>query len=204
MPCGAITPAPQTPPDLRIPLPASFTTVQDILQLPLQSFTVGIGDARIYEKDRGTVKTGDVTRLYFQDAWRLSSGLTLNLGLGWCFDPQLNYDLSKPDYLRPILGTGGLNPSRKYWKNFSPLAGLAWAPAKDGKTVIRGGVAIYYDPVLPFTSTDAERVSLGPHGVGRANFASSGIPNPLGGIPGVPQGTPLNFQGNPTLFTVLR
>ena len=190
---------PQTPPNLRIPLPASFTTVQDILQLPLQGFTVGIGDASVFQKDFGTAKTGDVTRLYFQDAWRLSSGLMLNLGLGWSYDPQLNYDLSKPAYLIPILGAAGLNPSRKYWKDFSPLAGFTWAPARDGKTLIRGGAAIYYDPVLP--GTDGERVSLGPRGVGRANFAGSGIPNPVSGIPGVPLGTPLIFQGNPTLFT---
>ena len=34
----------QQPPDSQIPLPATFLTLQDILQLPLQSFTVGIGD----------------------------------------------------------------------------------------------------------------------------------------------------------------
>src|SRR5262249_31956581 len=141
-----------------------------------------------------------VTRLYFQDAWRLSSGLTLNLGLGWSYDPQLNYDLSKPAYLTPILGVGGLNASRKYWRDFSPLAGFARAPGKDSKTVVRGGAAIYYDPVLPFGAADAERVSLGPRGVGRANFPGIGIRNPLSGIPGVPPDTPLNFN-NPTLFT---
>jgi hypothetical protein len=43
-------------------------------------------------------------------------------------------------------------------------------------------------------------VSLGPRGVGRANFPGLGILNPLTDIPGVSYGTTLNFL-NPTLFT---
>ena len=39
--------APSTTPSLRIPLPASFKTLNDILQLPLQSVTIGIGDPRL-------------------------------------------------------------------------------------------------------------------------------------------------------------
>jgi len=46
---------PQTPVELRIPLPAAFHTLTDVLSLPLQSFMTGIGDPRLPGK-RGTVR----------------------------------------------------------------------------------------------------------------------------------------------------
>ena len=48
---------------------------------------------------------------------------------------------------------------------------------------------------------DAERVSLGPPGLGLQTYQGTSIPNPLPGIPGVPLGKPLNFTGSPTFFT---
>ena len=119
-----------------IPLPAAFRTLNDILQLPLQSVTVAVGDPQVPQENGGLVRRWNVLRLYFQDTWRLRQGLTLNYGLGWTLDRNLNYDLTKPALLAPILGAGGLGPTRKLWKNFSPVLGLAWSPSSDGKTVI--------------------------------------------------------------------
>ena len=125
--------APQTPPDRRIPLPAAFNTLDDILQLPLRNVTVAIGDPRVPQSNGSLVRTWNTARLYFQDAWRISDRLTLDYGLAWNLDRFKNYDLKKPPLLAAILGADGLGPTRKQWKNFSPVLGLAWAPAPTRK-----------------------------------------------------------------------
>jgi hypothetical protein len=192
--------APQTPVDLRVPLPAAFNTVADILQLPLQSFTVGIGDPRVPQENGGLVRTWNTARLYVQDTWRLHDRLTVNYGLAWNVDRFRNYDLSKPQLLAPILGADGLGPTRKQWKNFSPALGLAWTPSHDRKTVVRAGAGIFYDFFF-FLTNDGERALLGRPGLGRQAVGGSGIANTLPDIPGVPVGMLLNFTGSPTLFT---
>src|SRR5215472_8467571 len=189
-----------TPPDLRIPLPASFRTLDDILQLPLQSVTVGIGDPRTRQENGSQVRTWSTLRLYSQDTWRLNERLTLNYGLAWMADGYKNYDLTKPAYLAPILGAGGLGPTRRNWKNFSPSLGLAWAPSRDKKMVIHAGAGIYYDYFFQY-QIDTERALFGPPTSGRKTILGSAIVNPLTTIPGVDPGMPLNFTGNPTRFT---
>jgi hypothetical protein len=191
----------QVTPEMRIPLPAVFQTLDDILQLPLQSVTVAIGDPRVPQENGGPIRRWNTLWLYFQDTWRLHQRLTLNYGLGWSIDRILNYDLSKPALLAPVLGADGLGPTRRRWTNFSPMLGLSWAPSRDGKTVVRAAAGLYYALLGVVSSMDAERVALGAPGLGRQTFAGSSIPNPLGGVPGVPSGTALNFAGNPTLFT---
>jgi hypothetical protein len=188
------------PPSNRLPLPPSFLTLPDILQLPLQNFTVGIGNSQVPQAGFGKTRIQYLIHLFAQNTWRLRPQLTISYGLGWSFDTPLNHDLRKPTYLAPVLGTPNLGPTHKNWKNFSPAAGFAWNPWKDRKTVIRGGAGIYYDFQTSFGISDDERVSLGPRGVGRGSYVSGGIPNPLTNVPGVPQGTLLRFF-SPTRFT---
>jgi len=88
----------------------------------------------------------------------------VNYGIGWDVDHDLNYDLRKPALFVPLLGTGGLGPPRRSWKNFSPVLGIAWSPVP--KTVIRAGAGLYYEP-LTSPALDAERATLGPPGLGR-------------------------------------
>jgi Carboxypeptidase regulatory-like domain len=188
----------QVKPTLGIPLPGSFQTLDDILQLPLQSVTVGIGDPRVPQENGGQVRRWNTLWLYFQDTWRLHPRLTLNYGLGWSMDGILNHDLSKPALLAPILGANGLGPTRRNWANFSPQMGLSWAPSSDRKTVVRAGAGLYYAPLGLTSYMDAERVALGAYGLGRQTFQGSSITNSL--VPCVPSGG-LNFNGNPTQFT---
>ena len=187
------------PPSNRLPLPSSFLTLSDTLQLPLQDFTVGIGDPRVPQAGFGKTRVAYLFHLFAQDTWRLRPELTISYGLGWSVDTPLNYDLPKPAYLSPVLGTTNLGPTHKNWGNFSPAGGFAWTPWKDRKTVIRGGAGIYYDFQRAFGISDDERVSLGPRGVGRGTYSSGGIPNPLTNVPGVPPGTLLQFF-SPTAF----
>jgi Carboxypeptidase regulatory-like domain len=180
-------------PSLQIPLPATFLTLADILQLPLQNFTVGIGDPHVPQAGFGNARVATLVYLYAQDTWHLRPRFVVNYGLGWTYDAPLNYDLRKPDYLEPVLGASGLAATHKNWKDFSPSLGFAWNLRGDGKTVIRGGVGVYYDAQTPFGIADNERVSLGPRGVGRGSYFSGGIRDPV-------TGTLLNFS-NPTTFT---
>src|SRR5262249_30094740 len=145
-------------------------------------------------------RTWNTIRFFFQDTWRLRKDLIANYGLAWSIDRNLNYDLRKPALLAPILGDGGLGPTQKEWTNFSPMLGLAWTPSRDGKTVLRSGAGIFYDFQFP-SYLDGERALLGPSGLGRQSIPGSRTTNTLPGIPGVPIGRPLDFSGDPTLFT---
>jgi carboxypeptidase family protein len=95
---------------------------------------------------------------YFQDDWRLMSGLTLNLGLR--YDVQrgaFNEDI--PELLSKIedkLGRGGSFPldvsvvaqpksGRGDYNNFGPRIGIAWDPRSDGRTNIHAGYGLFYD-----------------------------------------------------------
>ena len=192
--------SPQSARNQGIPLPSSFRTLEDLLQLPLQSAVVGIGDPRVPQADGSLVRSWHTVRLFFQDAWRLYPQLTINYGLGWSIDRNLNYDLAKPALLEPVLSADGLGPTRKQWRNFSPVLGLAWALGHDGKTVVRAGAGLYYDFLFP-PNLEIERALLGPPGLGRQMISGNRLLNCLANIPGVPLGAPLNFPNRPTRFT---
>jgi hypothetical protein len=94
---------------------------------------------------------------YFQDDWKVSPSLTLNLGLRWEFFGQpINYfhnqsvaSQTGPD---PFWSTSlplseTTVPSiANYYKNFEPRLGFAYNPGFNKKLVIRGGYAINVDP----------------------------------------------------------
>ena len=182
-----------------LPVPSFFRTLDDLLQLPLRTVTVEIGSPQIPQSDGGLVHNWHTLRLFIHDIWRANSRLSLNFGLGWNMERRLNYDLHKPALLAPILGEDGLGPTRKEWRDFSPVAGLAWALGSNGKAVIRGGAGVYYDfnfGTFPYS----ERVLLGPPGLGRQTIPGSSIYSCLPGTPGV-SGAILHFPNAPTRFT---
>jgi hypothetical protein len=192
--------SPQQARQYNLPVPGSFNSAEDLLRLPLQSFTVAVGDPRVQEEGGGTVRNWNTSTLYFQDTWRVSERMTANFGLAWNVDRNLNYDLHKPPLLTPILGADGLGPTRKQWRNFSPVLGFTWAPSANRKTVIRAGAGLFYDSLIS-PNLDPERAILGPAGLGLQTIPGSSILNPLAGIPGVPVGSPLSFPSTPTAFT---
>jgi hypothetical protein len=191
--------APQQARQNNLAVPAVYRSLDDILQLPLQTVSVAVGDPRVPQEGGGMVRRWNTFRLYAHDVWRLHPRFTANYGLGWNVDRNLNYDLRKPAWLVPVLGSDGLGPTQKRWRNFSPVLGLAWSVTKDSKTVARAGAGLFYEFLFP-ANLDVERALLGPSNIGRRNFSGEFILNTLPGIAGVPVGTPLNFQ-RPTAFT---
>ncbi len=103
--------------------------------------------------------------LYFQDDWRVTHRLTLNLGVRWepyvpvedkygentAFRPGQQstvYPLAPVGYLFPgDKGIDGLGVVPIRFDRFSPRFGFAYDPFGDGKTSIRGGYGIFSDTV---------------------------------------------------------
>ncbi|HEU0004542.1 MAG TPA: carboxypeptidase regulatory-like domain-containing protein [Terriglobia bacterium] len=142
-------------------------TLSEILQLPLRSFTTGIGNPSLpgpYDFDRSS--RNDRGRFYFQDAWHALPSLTVSYGLAYSYETTLfHHDLDYPSYLAPLVG-GDLRPPRRDTNNFDPSFGLAWTPGKGGLTVIRAGGGIYRDEAnLAWKARD--RAFIGPSGNGR-------------------------------------
>ncbi len=148
---------------------------------------------------------------YGQDDFRVTSSLTLNLGLRWEWDQQainLLHQISVQNVANGFWAAG-LSPNvteiphiPEDLNNFGPNVGLAWTPHifkgifGDGKTVFRGGYRIAYDPayynIFLNVATSAPVVNAGTlFNVGvPANATGTAVQSaylsqiPLGGNPG--------------------
>jgi len=69
--------------DLRRAYTASFLTLHDILQLPLQTFTTAVGLGQAPERDFRKNRIMDLYRLYAADTWRVNPRLTFNYCIAW-------------------------------------------------------------------------------------------------------------------------
>ena len=95
---------------------------------------------------------------YVQDDWRVTSKLTLNLGLRW--DANIG---NLPDQtnnrtiaiLRQVndpraqeIVSGPLDRTTPGWNQYQPRIGFAYDVSGNGRTVIRGGYGIFYDQIF--------------------------------------------------------
>jgi hypothetical protein len=86
--------------------------------------------------------------LYAGDNWKIKPNLTLALGLRYDRDSgRTDSDLgADPTINAQFPGMG--NQVNQPNLNFAPQLGVAWDPAKNGKTVLRAGVGLYYENVI--------------------------------------------------------
>ncbi|HUI56791.1 MAG TPA: carboxypeptidase regulatory-like domain-containing protein [Bryobacteraceae bacterium] len=101
---------------------------------------------------------------FIQDDFRMSSHLSLNLGLRWDlqtpptdpFNREMTFEPGVQSKVVPAAPLGmlfpgdpgvtrGIVPMR--WKKFSPRLGFAWDPTGDGKTSIRGAAGVFFGSV---------------------------------------------------------
>ena len=110
------------PGDLLTPLLPSLTSLQ----------TASFGLPEVFQQGFGNPTypyyTRPLTSVYGQDSWAITPSFTFNYGLRYELDTQFL-------------------PLTTYKKDFAPRVSFAWDPAKDHKTVIRGGYGIFYGPV---------------------------------------------------------
>ncbi len=156
----------------------SFSSLANFLAGTYNSsgFTQTFGVTQVHQ-------TNPNVGFYAQDEYKVTSNLTLNLGI--------RYDL---EYLKTISTQTG---------NVSPRAGFAWTPFTSRKMVIRGGYGLFYDriPLRPLanallsagnTTTVSNlqqlSISLSPTQAGAPVF-----PNILGSLT-IPAGVLFNFS----------
>jgi len=101
----------------------------------------------------GGLGPDDRISLYFGDSWKIKPTFTLTLGLRYVRDTgRTDSDLG------PIAALNQFNYSDQYYTyrglgnrvnqpnaNFAPQVGFAWDASGRGKTVVRGGVGLFYE-----------------------------------------------------------
>jgi Carboxypeptidase regulatory-like domain len=120
---------------------------------PLEDFVAGL-------PFKSTVEVGNPTLhlhnwaggLFFQDDWRVTRNLTLNLGVRYELNSVLQEQNNLLGNFDPNVGMVQVghqinslyNPDRN---NFAPRAGFAWDMFGTGRTVLRGGLGMVYETV---------------------------------------------------------
>jgi len=84
---------------------------------------------------------------YLQDEWRATPSLSLIYGLRYDYQ-----DHDQPKTINPLYPLTGQIPNDG--DNVSARVGAAWDPSGDGKSVLRAGIGLFYDPTP--TSFDAQ------------------------------------------------
>jgi hypothetical protein len=87
--------------------------------------------------DPSLAKSFQFWNWFVQDEWRIARRLTLSFGLRYELILYPTLDSQAPFPLSRTIENDA--------NNFAPRFGFSWAPAADGKTVVRGGYGFYYD-----------------------------------------------------------
>ena len=121
---------------------------------PLATFLLGYPISMSIDRQSGSYgMSWKEFSTYAMDDWRVSSKLTMNLGLRWdLFTPMVedhnrmaNFDFATGEFVAPgmpsIGRSAGVITNRT---NFSPRFGFSYTPWSD-KLVLRGGFGIFFD-----------------------------------------------------------
>lgn len=129
----------------------------------------------------GTVKfNNNYYAVYFQDEWRTTPNFTLTYGLRYEFQQH-----DDPKETNPLYPLTGQIPNDD--NNFAPRVGFAWDINGDGKSVLRGGIGMFYDntPTLLDANamlTNGVRVILVSNRCSYQQCPEGGFPNTWGSL----------------------
>jgi len=147
--------------------------------------------------------------IYFQDSWRTTPNLTLNLGVRYDieFPPQLA--APNPLALTAYNALGLQKGIQTDTNNIQPRIGMAWDPRGNGKSVVRASFGMFYDhPLLGLYflgdasdgSKSGQLLFAGgsPCGTNAANSSPLNLnaSNIFQGIQTLPTCIPPSFSGN--------
>ncbi len=127
----------------------------------IASFELGlVHDSNLIIKSSQPYWISNYYAAFFQDSYKLTQTLTLNLGFRWDYDQprherygqysNLDLNLANPGAGGRLGALAFAQSQGETWatpwkKDFAPRIGFAWSPSKlGGKTVVRGGFSIYY------------------------------------------------------------
>ncbi len=133
-------------------LPSQILALPQGFQTPglVQSMSQAVGDPTFIIKDAKQFG------LYFQDDWKVSQRLTVNLGLRWdkdfdfiggsdIADSRTFQELTAAAKFSPLAASLVAKKADDYSKGFSPRIGFAYDLNGHGNHVLRGGFGMYYD-----------------------------------------------------------
>lgn len=96
---------------------------------------------------------------YIQDEWKLRRNMTLNIGARWELNPAPT-EAGGRVYVPqgPLSGEVRYVQADRWYANnnvgaIAPRIGITWSPGRDGRTVIRTGYGIAFDPISSFQIT---------------------------------------------------
>lgn len=123
------------------------------LNYPVRSVTVGNGLGYntlepAFGYPAGGLGPDNRLGLYLGDSWKIKSNVTLSLGLRYDRDTgRTDSDLPAIPAINALYPGYG-NAVKQANLNFAPQLGIAWDPLKNGKTVLRGGIGLYYENII--------------------------------------------------------
>ena len=135
---------------------------------------------------------------YLGDQWKVKPNFTVTLGLHYARDTgRTDSDIAPIQALAQFDNQFYSGLERRVNQpnlNLGPQLGIAWDPWKDGKTVIRGGVGLYFENAI-FNNVLFDRPGRLPSGLFFSTAAPCFLGSATGPVPGVNGGNPVNYCG---------
>ena len=213
--------------NLQVPAPTPddpTATAEDIFP----NYLLGLPDSFSQGSAQSEHVRSTIFSVFAQDSWKIRPNLTLNYGLRWeLFTPLTDVSghvqsfrpgqtskaypcTDTPDMYCPVgllvPGDPGVPAglTTTYYKTFAPRIGIAYSPGSSGKTSIRAGWGMFYNPMeqLVLEQFSAEPPFGGSNLISYPLFntpyqdqlGDSPKPNPFGGIITPPKGQDPDWQ----------
>jgi hypothetical protein len=139
------------------PCPVNATNCVNVPGNTEADLLMGMTGLGVHDQTYGGAVTGrrwKIYRPFFEDDWRVTPSLTLNLGLAWDMTtPVTEVHNRMADYIPStgkllIAGKNGVGNSagiNMFWGVYEPRVGATWKVLGSDKTVLRIGFGIYHD-----------------------------------------------------------